>query len=111
MESYILEVLSDEKERALRMINGYKKEVEHLARGSISIKKINGKNYHYLIYRNYGKKMSDYIKSDDLEEIKKQLNKRSKLLNIIKKLELDIDIMEHAIKYGNQQLVKIKQIV
>ncbi|MEN8905638.1 MAG: hypothetical protein ABF289_06720 [Clostridiales bacterium] len=102
MDSYILEVLIDEKERAIRMINTYEKEIDNLPKGTISIKNINEKSYNYLIYRKNGKKVSDYIKTDELDEIKKQLDKRNKLINVVNRLKIDLKIMNNAISYGNK---------
>ena len=58
-----------------------------LPRGYISKKTIKGKTYYYLQYFENGKKVSKYIKKDELENIQKQLEKRDEVQEELFKIE------------------------
>lgn len=58
-------------------------ELNNLPDGYISIKKINGKEYAYLQYSEGGKLRSKYVKSSELEFVKKQLERRKELEKLI----------------------------
>jgi hypothetical protein len=93
-------VLLEEKERNLAMQKRYLEEIETLPKGSVTKKKINGKEYYYLIYRKGNKVITEYLGNDEakIDEVKKKINTRKSLENSIKKLKLELKIISKTIK-------------
>ena len=87
----IKDVLREELRNSLEIKKGYERELARLPRGSLIKKKIKGKEYYYLEYREKGKikfvykgKLSPQeVKKHD--EIKKIRAKYRKLLSQVKK--------------------------
>ena len=77
--SILLGVLNEEYERSCRIIDSLKAEIDSLPRGYISRKKINGKEYCYIQYREGGKVKSRYIRPEQVDEVKKQIARRKSL--------------------------------
>ena len=95
-------VLEDELIRVNNNLNYYLEEIEKLPKGSLLLKKINGINYWYLIYRNHGKVTTKYVcREDDLkktEEIKRQIILRKEYLKSIKKLKASKTELDNLIR-------------
>lgn len=87
--SIIKTVISREATRNENMINKYTKELEILPKGKITEKKVNGKIYYYLYFRDKKKVVSKYIGKDEesLKAITEQLTRRSQIEAILKKLK------------------------
>ena len=87
--SIIKTVISREATRNENMINKYTKELEILQKGKITEKKVNGKIYYYLYFRDKKKVVSKYIGKDEesLKAITEQLTRRSQIEAILKKLK------------------------
>lgn len=81
------EVLLEEYERILRTEALIKDELEQLPRGYISVKKINGRNYHYLQFRQDSKVKSQYIKAAEVDAIREGLAARKKDMESLASLE------------------------
>ena len=97
----IKNILEEELERNSRMTKRYKKELEHLPRGSIVKRKIGNNEYCYLSYRENNKVISKYIgkiNEIDISELQKELNKRKDIENILKKLKIEKDDIEKMLK-------------
>ena len=62
-------------------------ELNTLANGYISKKKINNKDYYYLQYFIHGQIKSKYIPKTQIEDVLKQLNRRKEIEKEIKKLQ------------------------
>jgi len=71
-------------------INDLKTKLDNLPDGYISLKTISGKKYSYLKYYENGKQKSKYIKSSEIDLIKKQLQERKKIEIKIKEFENNI---------------------
>lgn len=76
--SWINQTLIEEKERTLRFIDACEEEIAKLPKGYISVKNIRGVKTFYLQWRDGTKIRSKYIKSEQVEEITKQIQKRKK---------------------------------
>lgn len=50
--------------------------LKEFPKGNISIKKISGKEYHYLQYASFGKKKSEYLRESEVETVRKKLSLR-----------------------------------
>ena len=91
MQSVIYGVLKEEKERNLELQELYSREIESLAKGSIIVKNISGKNYHYLKYWNNNKANMDYIGNDEalIEKIRYEIKRRKHLQEVVKRLKTE----------------------
>lgn len=87
--SILSTLLIKEENRNNNMILEYMNELETLPKGSIRPKKVNGKTYYYLTFRDGSKVVSKYIGKNelDLTNIKEQLSRRKQVEEIIKKLK------------------------
>lgn len=87
--SMLMTIISREEMRNENMINEYTKELETLPRGKITPKKVNGKTYYYLYYRDGKKVVSKYIGKNEerLATIREGLVRRSQIEEIIKRLK------------------------
>jgi hypothetical protein len=93
-------VLIEQIERNERNIEQYKKRLIGLPRGSIRERKRNGKVYYYCRYRDSitGKVKDDYIKKEDLDDIRYALTKRKRIEETIKSLQADIVIAKKGLR-------------
>ena len=91
MPSVIFGMLQEEKQRNLEMQEAYRREIESLRKGSIMIKRVSTHTYYYLRYREENKVRNDYIGKDAaaVEEIKRELEKRKYLQDVLKRLQLE----------------------
>ena len=91
METVIYGVLKEEKERNLLMQVTYKHEIESLRKGSIITKKVSGKSYYYLKYRDGNKVKDEYIGPDKakMEEIALEIARRKHLQGVLKRLKAE----------------------
>ena len=101
------EFLIKEYGKNLREIHKIKNDMKGLAKGSVQLKSINGKEYTYLAYRENGKTITNYIKDDSRRRIENELDKRKQLE---KQLEILFDItriIEKALGrvYANNQFL------
>ena len=99
--SVLKKALKEERQRLKAMLMTYKKEIATLPKGTIQYKNINGKVYPYLTYRDIGangekKVRTVYIKKQDLDQVLRKLEKRKKILQYIKDIEEDLDIIRKA---------------
>lgn len=81
-KSELSAILEEESERLKELCVLYRKKLEHLPKGYVSIKKINGHEYAYLAFREKSRIRSKYIgkpSSPEVNEIKKQIEKRKEV--------------------------------
>jgi len=100
MQSVIYGMLEEEKKRNLEMQETYKQEIEALPKGSIMIKDISGKKYYYLKYRQGQKIKNDYLGKDEdiVEDIKRNIEKRKYLQDVLKRLRLEYKQISTIVK-------------
>ena len=91
MATVVYGMLQEEKQRNLEMQKTYAQEIEALPKGSIMTKTVSGKKYYYLRYRQGDKVKNDYIGKDEsvVEEIKRDIEKRKYLQDVLKRLKLE----------------------
>ena len=77
------EVLLEEYDRANRRIALAEKELSELPKGVLTKKKIRGKEYTYLQWREGKKVKSKYVAKDKVPEIRKLLDLRKQRVEII----------------------------
>ena len=100
MQTVISGMLQEEKQRNLEMQETYKREIKALPKGSIMTKTVSGRQYYYLRYRQGDKVKNDYIGKDEnlVEEIKRNIEKRKYLQNVLKRLQLEYKQMTKIVK-------------
>jgi hypothetical protein len=74
--SVLSEILQEEYERLKATIASYEKEASGLPKGSVVIKRIGGREYPYLQWREGKQVKSRFIKAGDLSYINDQVNRR-----------------------------------
>ena len=67
-------------------------QIRSLPKGSITIKRINGKEYEYWQFRENGKQKSRRVKGDELEILRSQISERKRLEKLLK--DNDISAIE-----------------
>lgn len=90
-------VLREEYERVNRIIARIEQELGELPRGYISEKKINGKTYFYLQYKENGKVKSVYLKGDDIVMYRNLIAHRNDLREKLKALQIDKKKLEKVL--------------
>lgn len=94
----ILTTILQEKERIDRMLKKYQEELEKLPKGTISEKKAGQSAYFYLKYRDGKKVISQYIPKKDVEDIRKQVERRRHIETMIRSLQEERAIAEKALE-------------
>lgn len=74
------------KEQLLSRISDIEREIAILPAGSITKKKINDKDYYYHRINRDGKRIENYIDFDEVDDLKKQIEKRKALEKELKEL-------------------------
>ena len=101
----IKDLLREELENSLRLRVDYKEELKKHPGGSIVVKKIRGRKYYYLAYRDAkkvkfvykGKKLSE----DDIKELKESRRLRAKYKKLIQKLDKRIRYLRKALHFSS----------
>ena len=78
--------------------------LKEFPKGNISIKKISGKEYHYLQYASFGKKKSEYLRESEVETVRKKLSLREALCEELEANNANLDRLERAVKILDEQL-------
>lgn len=93
----ILSTVLQEKQRIERMILRYNEILRELPRGSISERNIKGNTYHYLKYRDGKKVISKYIRKDNLENVRAELEKRKHVETMLEALREEYELAEKVL--------------
>lgn len=89
--SIVRAILEEELENLMRQLERNIKEFEKLPSGSIRMKKINGREYPYLQYKEHGKVISKAIKkSEDIKVIEFKIKKRKQLKGKVREMKMEI---------------------
>jgi hypothetical protein len=91
MSTVVYGMLKEEKQRNLERQEAYQKEIMALPKGTVVVKKINGKNYHYLQYRGVNGIKSDYLGNNEaeIEAVKSRIAERKHLQGVLRRLKLE----------------------
>jgi len=84
--SILSEILNEEYERLNSTLSSYEALAINLPKGSIREKRINGKMYQYLQWRDGGKVRSKYVKQEDVAVLAEQIERRRQYEREIKTL-------------------------
>ena len=94
-------ILREELENSLKMKADYEKELSKLPVGSLSRRKIKGRHYYYLIYRDCGKVKSDYKGKVSEKIIKKYSDAkqyRAKYRHLLSRVKKEIKFLKGALR-------------
>lgn len=81
-----------------------RQKLQAIPKGYITIKKIAGKEYHYLQYTCFGKKKSEYLRESEVETVREKLSLRDALCREIEDNQANLDRLERAAKILDKQL-------
>ena len=81
-----------------------KKQVESIPKGYITVKKISGKEYHYLQYTFFGKKKSEYLRDSEVASVREKLSDRETMIKELEENNANLDRLEKAAKILDTQL-------
>ena len=66
-------------------IQQIQKQIESLPKGSITVKKINGKEYEYWQFRENGRQITRRVKGEELEALRVRISERKRLEQLLKR--------------------------
>jgi len=84
--SVLSDILKEEYDRLNNSINAFENKVEELPQGYIVNKKIKNKSYPYLQWRSGDKVKSKYLKAEELDQIKDDIDLRKKYEGDLKEM-------------------------
>lgn len=76
-----------DNEKIIERIAEIEREIAFLPAGGVSKKNVHGKVYYYHRITQNGKRMEKYVKAEDVDELKSNIEKRKKLEKELKKLK------------------------
>ncbi len=79
-----------EENNTIERIGELEREIAALPQGSVGTKRVRGKEYFYHRYTNCGKRIEDYVDSDSVPALRKQIEKRRELEKELKDLRKDL---------------------
>ena len=77
--SVLDDVFVEERERLLRIQSAMEREISELPKGYISKKRINGKVYSYLQWREGQKMVSSFVPATEVADLQKKIDRRRQL--------------------------------
>lgn len=97
----IIDILEEEFERLQRMEKSYQEKIATLPKGSIQYKRINGRKYPYLFFREGNQVKSKYLKLDEkaLNGLQFQIQQRKKYEKLLMDIKKDYKIISKVIKH------------
>ncbi len=91
------EVMIEEYKRSIKIYRLLAEEIEMLPKGSVQKKRINNKNYSYLMYREGSKIKSKYVAEEELEELNKKIQRRKENIIALKEIKKSLQQIEKAL--------------
>jgi hypothetical protein len=105
----MLDVVSEDLENSIRIRDGYKKELSKLPKGSLSRKKIHGKEYYYLSFWSpSGNVKTSYLGKLSEEQVKnyqEEIERRKEYKKLMKRSEEQIKFYQKVLRYGRKDKV------
>ena len=94
----LLHTVKQEKQRIEYMLEKYQNELSDLPRGTISEKKVGGRTYYYLKYRDGKKVVSEYIARNEIDNMRNLIDKRRHIEVMIKSLQEEKRIADRVLE-------------
>ena len=79
-------------------------KLQAIPKGYVTVKKISGKEYHYLQYTHLGKKKSEYLRESEVKSVRNKLAVRDSLQKELDNNNANLDRLEKAVKILDEQL-------
>ena len=79
-----------EENNTVERIGELEREIAALPQGAVGTKRVRGKEYFYHRYMNCGKRIEDYVDSDSVPALRKQIEKRRELEKELKDLRKEL---------------------
>lgn len=96
----IISTVLQEKRRIDYMLEKYQEALAGLPKGTLSEKPVNGNTYYYLKYRDGKKVISQYIRKQDVDALRKQIEKRRHIETMIRSLQEEQELAARVLE-GN----------
>lgn len=96
----IISTVLQEKRRIDYMLEKYQEILAGLPRGTLSEKSVNENTYYYLKYRDGKKVVSQYIRKQDVDTLRQQIEKRRHIETMIKSLQEEQELAARILE-GN----------
>ena len=96
----IISTVLQEKRRIDYMLEKYQEALAGLPKGTLSEKLVNGNTYYYLKYRDGKKVISQYIRKQDVDALRKQIEKRRHIETMIRSLQEEQELAARVLE-GN----------
>lgn len=90
-------ILKEELNYALELKEHYLDNLKKMPRGSLSVKKINGREYTYIQYRDGRKVISRIIPGEELPGLKDKIKKRVRYRKLLKEVDEKISYLRKAL--------------
>lgn len=94
----IKSVLIEEQRRLERALKAYESEIKNLPKGSIQMKKINGRIYAYRAWRSGNNIVTERIMDEVIDEMRKNINRRQRIEKQIREIKKELKYLEKVIK-------------
>lgn len=94
----LMSKVRQEKQRIEYMLLKYKEEYAAMPKGTLSEKKSGNKVYYYLKFRDGKKVVSKYVKDNEMEELKEQLEKKKHMDTMIKFLKDELAMADKLLE-------------
>jgi hypothetical protein len=91
-------ILEESKDYYLELKKKIERKIKNLPKGSIKERKICGKIYYYLQYREGKKVIHKYLGKNKPQELIKQIQERKVLLNELKKVNQALELLKKTEK-------------
>lgn len=91
-------VMREEYDRINRIMHNIEVEINSLPKGYISEKKIKGKIYYYLQYRENNKVKSSYLKKENVDSYRALIEHRKELEKELKYMKADRRKLERVLR-------------
>src|SRR5665647_1623884 len=92
-------VLEEQIERNERNIAVYEERLKDLPKGMLYERRRGDKVYYYLKYRDgEGKRVDEYVKGDQVDAVRRQVDKRKEYIKTIRGLQEDIKIARKGLR-------------
>jgi len=96
----IKDMLRDSLRHDMESLELYQKRIDSIPKGVVSSKKINGKSYYYLSYREGNKVKTDYLgklTEQEVKEYQEKIEKRKRYQKMLKKLQKEIKFLRKVL--------------
>lgn len=84
-----------------------RRQLQSIPRGNITVKRISGKEYHYLQYTHLGKKKCQYLRETEVDSIREALTLRETLCQEIEETSFALDRLERAVKILDETMSRM----